>query len=147
MTKGKRAAKLETTVETLGAMLSKQSVRTDAMQKALDAQGPEALVNVVRRSTPFGTFVVDWWLTGKRVMTEEQARTFATTYAKNELDPDAFVRRVMLRDGGEAALVLMGRGPSHMRDFAMLLVVHDGQPTVTEDSLDAADYHRNEVRS
>lgn len=48
------------TTETLGQMVAAQSVLTDPMRAALAQHGPSVAVEVVRKDTPFGTFVIGW---------------------------------------------------------------------------------------
>lgn len=48
------------TTETLGQMIAAQSILSDPMRAALAQHGPSVAVEVVRKDTPFGMFVVGW---------------------------------------------------------------------------------------
>lgn len=47
------------TLETLGAVVARQSVVTNPMRELLENFGPLLYVEVTSRHTPFGTFVLD----------------------------------------------------------------------------------------
>ena len=50
----------QVTTETLFELIGRQQVVTDPMRRALEVHGPDARVEVVRRDTPFGVFVLRW---------------------------------------------------------------------------------------
>ena len=45
------------TIETLGELVAKQTIRTDPMRALLEKYGPDQNVEVERMVTAFGTFV------------------------------------------------------------------------------------------
>ena len=48
----------ETTRETVGTMIDAQTIRPEWMRNMEREQGRDAVVDVTRKVTPFGTFVV-----------------------------------------------------------------------------------------
>jgi len=45
------------TIETLGELAAKQTIRTDPMRDLLEKYGPDQNVEVTRMVTPWGTFL------------------------------------------------------------------------------------------